>query len=329
MADCGAFSWRALEPRDAGDWAVLLAAIRTVDHGWEYFTEQDLLEDFGDPLRDFAAGSIAAYDDGVMVGYGLLTSGISADPVHQVYYQGGVHPAYRERGLGSALLGWAEKAAVPLHRERYPDRPLSLSGSCLSHSAGAVALFAGHGYRPARWFHAMVRNLTAPLPESAPPPGVEIVGFTAEWSEDTRIVQNEVFLDHWGSNEMTAQEWAHFLAFGAFRPEFSFLAFSDGGPVGFVIGHEYDAYAEATGLRDLYIPLVGTRRASRKQGIASALLGRALAGARDAGFAQASLKVDADSPTGALGLYQRAGFVVEHTAITQIKPVLEESADPQ
>jgi hypothetical protein len=44
---------------------------------------------------------------------------------------------------------------------------------------------------------------------------------------------------------------------GVFRSDFSFLAYADGEPLGFIIGHENDAYAEATGIRDLCIPLVG------------------------------------------------------------------------
>jgi hypothetical protein len=44
---------------------------------------------------------------------------------------------------------------------------------------------------------------------------------------------------------------------------------------------------------------------------------------RAAGFVSASLGVDADSPTGALGLYQRAGFTVMLTSVTNTKPLLE------
>jgi mycothiol synthase len=112
------------------------------------------------------------------------------------------------------------------------------------------------------------------------------------------------------------------MAAGAFRPAFSFLAYDHGEPIGFVISHEYDAYAEATGIRDLFIAILGTRRAGRKRGIGSALLLRALAQARAAGFTSGSLVVDADSLTGALGLYERVGFTVEHTSITQSKPLL-------
>jgi mycothiol synthase len=65
--------------------------------------------------------------------------------------------------------------------------------------------------------------------------------------------------------------------------------------------------------------VVATRRSARKRGIASALLSRALADARSAGFTAASLSVDADSPTGAFGLYQRAGFAIRTTSVTQVK----------
>ena len=322
----GALDWRPIRPQEAGDWAALLAAIEAVDRADEHFSEQDLLEDFSDPFSDFPRGSIAVYDKNLMAGFSVLNSRSAADPVHEMQLQGGVHPAYRDRGLGGRLLDWAESAAVPLHGERYPGRPLTLSGSCLSRNAEAVALFAAHGYRPARWFHAMVRDLSAAMPDSAEPAGVQIVGFTPERSQDARLVRNEAFHDHWGSTENTAEQWAHFLSYQAFRPAFSFLAYDGQEPLGVIIGHEYDAYTEATGIRDLYIPLVGTRRAGRNRGIASALLSRALTTARAAGFATAALGVDADSATGAVGLYERAGFAVQDTWITQTKPL--QAAEP-
>jgi ribosomal protein S18 acetylase RimI-like enzyme len=165
------------------------------------------------------------------------------------------------------------------------------------------------------------------LPDALVPAGTEIVGFTAERSADARLVRNEAFRDHWGSTESTVEEWDQFIGYNAFRPAFSFLAYAGTEPLGLIIGHEYDAYAEATGVHDLYIPLVGTRRTARKRGIASALLTRALTEARAAGFTAASLGVDADSLTGALGLYERAGFTVEHTSITQTKTLLKATAN--
>jgi mycothiol synthase len=329
MASDAGFDWRPIEPGQAGPWARLLAAIEAVDREDEQFSEQDLVEEFSDPYCDFARGSIAAWAKDTMVAHAHLTARSAADPVHQMWYSGGVHPDYRGHGLGARLLEWAEQAAVPLHMERYPAQPLALTAGCNTRNTDSVALYAAHGYEAARWFHGMSRDLTAALPELPVAEGVEIVGFTAERSQDARLVRNEAFRDHWGSNETTVQGWAHFLSYRAFRPALSFLAYAGEEPLGIVLSQEYDAHTEATGQRELHIPLVGTRRAGRRRGIASALLVRALAEARAAGFATASLGVDADSPTGAVGLYQRLGFAVRDTWITQLKPLLPASpADP-
>ena len=318
----GVLEWRPIERGDAGRWAGLTASIQMADQNWEYLSEQDLLEEFDDPFRDYTRGSAAIFDGGTMIGYGILTSRSAADPVHDMRYEGGVHPDYRGQGLGGRLLDWAQQAAVPLHEERYRGRPLRLSGSCLTRNAAAVALYAAHGYRQVRWFHAMSRDLEATLPDVPAPAGVQITGFTPERAQDALLVRNEAFRDHWNMIQMTGDGWARFLAYAAFRPTVSFLAYAGDEPLGIIIGHEYDAYQEATGIRDLYIALIGTRRAGRKRGIASALLARTLAMARAEGCTAASLDVDADSPTGALSLYERAGFSVRHTSVRQTKTLL-------
>jgi mycothiol synthase len=322
MSNDGDYAWRPIERGDAGNWSRMLAAVQATDHGWEYLTEQVLLEEFDDPDCDFERGSVGVFDGGTMVGYGGLTARPAAGTVHEMRYRGAVHPGWRGRGIGGRLLDWAEAAAVPLHRERYPGLPLSLSGWCLASNAAAVAVYAAHGYQPVRWFHAMERDLSAALPSAPEPDGVDIVGFTPERSADARLIRDESFRDHWGSVDTSAEGWAHFVATSAFRPGFSFLAYSGGEPAGLVLCHEYDAPEDADEGRDLHVALVGTLRAYRKRGIASALLVRAMAKGRAAGYATASLGVDADSPTGAVGVYEHVGFTVHHTSITLTKPLL-------
>jgi len=307
------FDRRPLAPGDAKAWAALLDAIREADGDDDYASEQDLLEDFSQPDQDFARGSIAIYDGVTMVGYGVLTRRSAADPVHDMRHDGGVHPSYRGRGLGGELLDWAEKAAVPLHNDRFPGRPLSLMSGCLSSNAGAVALHEQHGYQPVRWFHSMVRDLSVPIPQAVVPAGVQITGYTPDQAEQARLVRNEAFRDHWGSTETSAEAWAHFLASDAFRPGCSFLAYAGSEPLGMLISREHDAYRTRTGRRDLYVALVGTRTAGRKQGIATALLITAMSAARADGFDQASLGVDADSLTDAVRLYEHVGFTVALT----------------
>ncbi len=72
---------------------------------------------------------------------------------------------------------------------------------------------------------------------------------------------------------------------------------------------EFEADTRQRGYPTGYIARVGTLRGARGRGIASALLARTLAGLADAGYRYAELGVDADSPTGAGRLYERAGFV--------------------
>ena len=302
-----------MTPEDAGDLVALWTAIEDADGSEDYLSEQDLRQEFGDPNRDFARGSIATYDGRAMVGYGVLTCRSTADSVHDMRYRGGVHPSYRGRGLGTGLLAWAEQAAVPLHDARHPGRPLALSSACLSRNEGAAALHEGRGYQAVRWIHSMLRDLSAPIPQAEVPAGVRIAGYTPDLAEHARLVRNESFRDHWGSTDTTAEAWTHRLASGSFRPALSFLAYEGTEPLGVLISHEHDAYRTKTGLRDLYIATVGTRAAGRKRGIATALLATALSAARADGYDQASLGVDADSLTGAVRLYEQVGFTVRKT----------------
>jgi mycothiol synthase len=262
--------WRPMRPSDAGGWADLLAAIRVADHGWEYYTAEDLSEEFGDPDWDLERGSMAASQ---------------------------------------------------IHLERFPGRPLSVSARCPTTNAGSLALYERRGYRRARWFNGMTRDLSVSLPGLPELPAVEFLGWGPQRLVDARLIRNEAFRDHWGSTEMNAEGWEHLMATGAFRPECSFLAYSSGEPVGVVISQEYEVGPAAKG-RDLYIAIVGTRRVHRNRGIASALLAKVLDTAGAVGFATASLEVDSESPTGAVGLYQRLGFEIEHTSVIMTKSLL-------
>jgi mycothiol synthase len=313
------FRRRPIAVADARDWVALLTAIEDADGGGEYVGEGDLRDRFANPDQDYPRGSIAIYDGAAMVGYGVLNCRGSADPVHDMRHEGGVHPSYRGRGLGAGLLAWAEQAAVPLHHDRYPGRPLTLSSGCLSSSAEAVALHEGRGYQASRWFHSMLRDLSAPLPPAAVPEGVRIVGYRPEMAEHARLVRNESFRDHWGSTEVTAEHWAYLMARDAFRPGLSFLAYEGPEPLGMLVSREHEAYRDKTGLRDMHIAQVGTRVAGRKRGIATALLATALSAARAGGYDQASLDVDADSLTGAVRLYERVGFTVANTWVAYKK----------
>jgi ribosomal protein S18 acetylase RimI-like enzyme len=312
------FEWRPIRSTDAPSWAGLLAATREADNDWEYFTVEDLLEDFDNPSRDFEHGSVVVFCGESMVAYGALNMRSEAEPFHDMRHEGGVHPDFRGRGLGDELLVWAEECAVRLHGERFAGRPLSLSAFCTSTNVGALGLYERRGFRAVRWFNGMIRDISTPLAEIPDLPGIDIVAWTPERSAEALRIRNEAFRDHWGSTETTPESWDHFMASAAFRPDYSFLAVSGGESVGVIICHEYEVSPEATG-RELYVSIVGTKRTYRKRGVASALLSRALNSASAAGFMASSLEVDSGSPTGALDLYENLGFKIQHTSVVMRK----------
>lgn len=86
--------------------------------------------------------------------------------------------------------------------------------------------------------------------------------------------------------------------------------------VGYLMSHEYEAYQEATGKREAYLAKIGVRREFRGRGIASGLLRHALRRYTEAGYDESCLDVDTSSPTGALGLYERAGYEIEKRTAT-------------
>jgi mycothiol synthase len=319
----GEFPCRPLSVDQVAQWAALLAAAARTDGDDEIFDKEDLIAEFTNPLLDLERGSLAVYDGEVMAGCGVVVTRDEADPAHDMRLEGTVHPGFRGRGIGSRLLEWAEQAAISLHEERYPGRAMTLSGSCLARTEDANDLFVTHGYEPARWFHLMTRELAPGVVAPPVPDGIEILGFSAERSAHALLVRNEAFADHWGSTVTSPESWEHLVGLRVFRPEYSFVAYEAGQPIGMIIGQEYEAYNASIGHRDFYIPLVATRRAARKRGIASALIMTALAAAKADGFESAALNVDSQSPSGAVGLYERLGFRVKDTYVTYRKALLE------
>ena len=75
--------------------------------------------------------------------------------------------------------------------------------------------------------------------------------------------------------------------------------------------------------REAWINSVGTRRSWRGKGVARWLLSEALdrVARADTGFERAILGVDADNPTGALGLYRSLAFAEVRATTTLGRPV--------
>ncbi len=322
-------AWRALMEEDIPAWARFGRAVEEVDREDEHYSEADLAEIYAEPLFDPPRGSLAGFDGDEMVAFGMLRVRSEADEIHRMGFDGAVHPAYRGRGLGTELLRWAPEAARALHEEHYPDSRLGLSTGCISTNQAAATLLERFGFKPVRYYHGMRIALAGEPLHVDPIEGIEIVPYAAELDEQVRLVKNASFKDHWGTAKTLPEQWrTAYLDSVSFRPDLSFIAMrseaaGNGGAcaetdgfgrvVGLAMTKYFEATTTATGEREAHIALLGTLREVRRRGIAHALLASVLHAARAADFDAASLGVDSQNPTGALGIYERIGFTVKDT----------------
>ncbi|WP_194911138.1 GNAT family N-acetyltransferase [Catenulispora rubra] len=331
-------TWRPVAPGDAAACAVLLNAIEDVDHFGEFFGEDDVAELIGDPVLDLARGSLGVFDGEAMVGYFLAKHKPLAVGQHRVMLEGGVHPVYRRRGIGARLLSEGIASARELHAIHHPELALAVDAQNNERNAGALAAYAAAGMASIRWYSQMAHDLRevgvgvgsgvevegggeadgGVVVRVPVPAGFVVEKHSADNSEEFLAVRNEAFLDHWGAVSMPAEQWhSTMVGWQSFRPDLSFLI-RDGATsaaAGMLLTHSWDSDTEATGIRDAHFMLIGTRSAYRKRGVASALIALAEQAAKAGGYDQASLTVDSASPTGAIGLYERAGFAVTGTHV--------------
>lgn len=326
--DLDRLTWRPLTAADVPALTRLLAAIEAVDDTGEHYGEDDLVAELGDPSVDLARDTLAVLaPDGELLGYGGLrgASGEVRD-VDRVWLDGGVLPAARGRGLGRRLLQWQEGRGAEVHRERHPEAPGELVVAVYDTVPSRAALVRAAGYAPVRWFNDMERDLrpdAAPLPVVPPAPaGLRLVPYDPALDDAVRHAHRDAFAGHWGSTPPDPERWAHwFTGAQSFRPELSLLVLDGDEVAAYLLSYSWAAEAEATGVREAWIGQLGTRGPWRRRGLGSLLLSAALAGYRDAGYHQAGLDVDSENASGALGLYERLGFVVDHRSVTWSKPL--------
>lgn len=233
---------------------------------------------------------------------------------------GAVDPALRGRGIGSALLRELERRRHELAATHVSDRETVLM-SWAPAGRPADALLRAHGYEPVRWFIDMVRPTLDDIVEAPWPDGLELRPVTPDQHETIWRANREAFRDHWGGSDESLENMRRILDDPDTDTSLWLIAWDGDEVAGGVWNEIRPAENEAFGHRRGWLDQVFTRRPWRRRGLASALIGRSLTLLRERGMTSAILGVDADNPTGALGLYEAAGFVVHERFVAMRKPM--------
>ena len=206
-----------------------------------------------------------------------------------------IHPHWRGRGVGRALLYWQDGRARQMLVEAFgaeSEVPVSISNLVDAHMTDRRRLYIAGG-------------------EVAPQPrhGYRVLPWTQVPQEQVRAIHMEAFQQSFRS-PLRALWWDD--AMNHFDPRWSFVAVdSEGDVVGYAMTGRPAQRWVATGRPEAYIYLLGVAEAHRGRSVATALVGHTVAAASASGVSRIGLDVDMSSPDGAHNIYEHLGFVDE------------------
>jgi mycothiol synthase len=306
-------AWRALGAQDAPELALLVAAIEAADAQPFRTSLDEVTEWFDGGWKDHALDTLAGFDtDGVLRAYAQVTTAPGDVRLVRAFLTGGVHPAWRGRGVGRALVAWMEARGRQLLAASGKDVPGRLCAYLEDSAPASKALFAAAGFAPIRYYSEMWRPLTAPLPALVVPDGLRVRRWTPDVDEAVRVAHNDAFADHWGSEPRTPETWSH--ARSVFAAPWSLVAFdtATGEVAGYLVSSRYEHDWPVLGYSAGCTELLGVRRPWRGRGVGTALLAAVMDLYRADGMQYGELGVDTANPSGANGLYASLGYEVFH-----------------
>ncbi len=306
---------RPVTPADAEAVAALMTRI-SLDHptGFELAAGEvvELLRDY--PGVVFEGGWYA--DE--LVAFTTILPRVATGEIHPFLFFGDVDPAYLGRGFGTVMLGRAVAAARDIHRREAPEEKVRFGTRALEGRADQADLLRAHGFGLDRHNFLMFSALDDGEEMSDPvlPADLTLSTFDPADSEELRVAQNRAFADYPSYSEVDDLNWTAFMINGSHvRHDQSFVLRDptrDNAVAAYVFTHEYALAASGEKGREAYVAFVGTLPEHRGRGLATNLLAHTLRACKAAGFTSSSLDVDTANPTGALGIYERAGYQVRY-----------------
>jgi GNAT superfamily N-acetyltransferase len=200
-------TWRPLTLDDAAAYVRLHEEARVADAGQEVMSEEVARHELTDPGCPLVANTLALEAPGGSLAASIMVherlQGIDS---RRIFLWGVTHPAHRGLGVGRAALAGAlaradeilagEPAALVRVVEAFKDVRL----------ADAIALHEAAGFRPARWYFDMRRDLREPLPGMPALRGIRLEPYLAVMAEPVRLAHNEAFADRVAASQSVPPE---------------------------------------------------------------------------------------------------------------------------
>ncbi len=272
-----------------------------------------------DPTRDMRM----VETDGRPVAYWEVEWVDTTDGLREYRIGCAVDPDWRGKGIGAWMLREAEAYARERAHALPSDRQHFYGNWQPDTAASSIRLVKRHGYEPVRYFFDMVRPTLDGIVEHPMPDGLELrlVGDDNDlhlqlWNADV-----EAFQDHWGGFDGSPDRLAEWKRDPKWDPSLFVVAWDGDEIAGGVLNEISETENAAFNRRRGWLASVFVRRPWRRRGLARALVARSLVVFRERGMTSAGLGVDAANPSGALRLYEEAGFEPEFRSAAYRKPM--------
>ena len=251
---------------------------------------------------------VAVALDGAFAGYGYVRERRHVRLDVEIY----VHPVHCGQGIGTELVRLTEARAREHIVLAPPRTRVAVNNWINALNPQARSLLEREGYTPVRYFFRMEIDFSEEPPAASWPDGASL--WRGEADDDLRAfyeTTEEAMADHWGHVAISFEEWRERRERSHFDPRLWFLALDDGEPVAAVLCSISDGIG--------WIDTLAVRRSWRRRGLGFALLTHAFRELYGRGMRRFALVVDAESPTGATRLYERAGMRIGQQYATYSK----------
>ncbi|HEX3218961.1 MAG TPA: GNAT family N-acetyltransferase, partial [Candidatus Limnocylindria bacterium] len=271
-----------------------------------------------DPVRDVSLAEL----DGKLVAFSDAEWVDTTDGLREFRVGATVAPEWRRRGIGTWLQHGLEAHARELWG-LYPaeDRMPVIGSWAMEKEAAKIALLQRFGFGEVRFFFDMLRPSLEEIEEPALPEGLEFRPLTEAQLKQFWDADIEAFKDHWGGFDGSDENYERWLNDPKFDRSLMVVAWDGDEIAGGVDNHINEVENRAFKRKRGWLRSVFVRRQWRRQGVGRAVVLRSLQLLRDRGMDSAGLGVDADNPTGALGLYTGTGFEIEIRSSAYRKPL--------